>query len=302
MRVLPAQQQANIGLLNVSEEVMAYRDTVQKYADQDGIGDYVDYLLAIMMTESGGRGNDVMGSCGTLDPSTVTPDLSIQRGVKCFATQLSDAKDKGCDIKTAIQAYNYGGQFINYVVDNGKKWTIDLAIEFAKQKSGGRKVPYKNAVSLSYGYDYRYDYGGMFYVPVVCQYLLVVDFDDETVQKIVDKAQSLAGTPYVWGGASTTGTDCSGFTMQCFREAGISLPHSAEGQYDMTQHFTDESQAKAGDLVFFTKTTADSSKYITHVELYLGDGRMIGAGDPVAVHDFHKAYYQNHFVAFGRVK
>lgn len=65
---------------------------------------------------------------------------------------------------------------------------------------------------------------------------------------------------------------------------------------------TDESQAKAGDLVFFTKTTADTSKYITHVELYLGDGRMIGAGDPVAVHDFHKAYYQNHFVAFGRVK
>ena len=51
MTVLPAQQQANIGLLNVSEEVMAYRDTVQKYAEQDGIGDYVDYLLAIMMTE-----------------------------------------------------------------------------------------------------------------------------------------------------------------------------------------------------------------------------------------------------------
>ena len=60
------------------------------------------------------------------------------------------ADEKECDINTAIQAYNYGMGFIDYVAENGKVYTLDLAIAFAEEKSGGRQVDYKNQIAIDY--------------------------------------------------------------------------------------------------------------------------------------------------------
>lgn len=77
----------------------------------------------------------------------------------------------------------------------------------------------------------------MFYVQLVTQYLVTTEFDDDTVQAIMDEALKYEGWRYVYGGASpTTSFDCSGLTQWTYGKAGINLPRTAQQQYDVTQH------------------------------------------------------------------
>lgn len=95
----------------------------------------------------------------------------------------------------------------------------------------------------------------MFYVLLVSQYLTVAQFDDETVQAIMEEALKYEGWTYVYGGDSpSTSFDCSGLVQWCYGKAGIALPRTAQEQYNVTQHIP-LSEAKAGDLVFSTPPT-----------------------------------------------
>jgi cell wall-associated NlpC family hydrolase len=86
---------------------------------------------------------------------------------------------------------------------------------------------------------------------------------------VVAFAESFVGkSPYVWGGASPQGFDCSGFTMYCWGAFGVSLPHNAAAQQSMCASSTGDPQP--GDLVFF-----GSPAY--HVGLYVGGGSMVNA-------------------------
>ena len=136
--------------LNLSEEVLKHQPTVEKYAKEYGISDYVNYLLAIMQVEAGGTATDVMQSSESigLPPNSLSTEESIKQGCKYFSELLKSAEAKGCDIDTVVQAYNYGGGFIDYVAKHGKKYTFELAVSFAKDKSGGVKVTYKNEISI----------------------------------------------------------------------------------------------------------------------------------------------------------
>ena len=141
----------------------------------------------------------------------------------------------------------------------------------------------------------------MFYVLLVNQYIYVREFDDLTVQMIMNEALLYEGTAYVWGGSTPeTGFDCSGLTQWCFSVAGIELPRTAQEQYDATQHIP-LSDAKPGDLVFF-QGTYDTGNYITHVGIYVGDNYMYHAGSAVGYADLTTEYWQSHIVSAGRVK
>ncbi|MEV2909263.1 lysozyme family protein [Paenibacillus larvae] len=130
------QEQSNLagGTVNVSEEVLRYQPLVEQYAKQEGIPEYVGILLAIMMQESGGRGNDPMQSseslCGRIGCIT-DPDKSIEQGVKHFAAQL---KRSNGDLKLAIQSYNFGGGFIDFAQARGGTYTKQLAIQFSQEQ------------------------------------------------------------------------------------------------------------------------------------------------------------------------
>lgn len=87
---------------------------------------------------------------------------------------------------------------------------------------------------------------------------------------IVGIAQSLFGVPYVYGGTTPSGFDCSGFTSYVYRQAGISIPRTASAQQAAA---TPVSSPSPGDLVFF-----GSPAY--HVGIYVGPGRMIDAQRP----------------------
>ena len=101
--------------LNLSQEVLKHQPTVEKYAKEYGISDYVNYLLAIMQVESGGTGTtDVMQASESLGLplNSLSVEESIKQGCKYFSELLKSAESKGCDINTVVQAYNYGGGFI----------------------------------------------------------------------------------------------------------------------------------------------------------------------------------------------
>jgi cell wall-associated NlpC family hydrolase len=89
---------------------------------------------------------------------------------------------------------------------------------------------------------------------------------------VVAYAQQELGVPYVWGGASPSGFDCSGLAMWCYAQVGISLPHNAAMQYASITHIAHGSE-QPGDLVFFGSSAAG----IHHVGIYVGGGSMIDA-------------------------
>jgi cell wall-associated NlpC family hydrolase len=87
--------------------------------------------------------------------------------------------------------------------------------------------------------------------------------------KVISTAMQYLGVPYVWGGSSPRGFDCSGLVQYCYAKVGIYLPHSSRMQYNYGTHVS-RSQLKPGDLVFFWNP-------IHHVGIYIGNGNMINA-------------------------
>ena len=290
--------------LNLSEEVLQYQAIVEQYAQEYGISDYVPYLLAIMQAESGGKGSDVMQASESLGlpPNSLRTDESIRQGCRYLSSLIRSVNARDCDINTAIQAYNFGGQYISYVSDNGKQHSYSLAENFAKEKSGGRTVTYTNPIAVARNDGWRYAYGNQFYVEIVSQYLAVESFDNETVQIIMNEALKYEGWKYVYGGANpNTSFDCSGLTQWCYAKAGISLPRTAQAQYDATQHIS-MSEARPGDLVFF-HSTYDAGDYVTHVGIYVSPTKMYHAGSSgIGYANLTSSYYQQHLIGAGRIK
>jgi len=97
---------------------------------------------------------------------------------------------------------------------------------------------------------------------------------------VVSIALKYLGCPYVWGGASPSGFDCSGFVMYVYKQVGVSLPHSSRMQYTCGRPVS-RSELKPGDLVFFYNP-------ISHVGIYIGEGKMIhaaGRGKDVRINE-----------------
>ena len=105
--------------------------------------------------------------------------------------------------------------------------------------------------------------------------------DENLNKKIAERAKSLIGTPYLWGGNSSKGSDCSGFTQTIFRSEGIQLPRDARQQALLGNKINVESSIP-GDLFFF----GDGVK-ITHVGISLGGMDFIHQGGKVAINSLN---------------
>lgn len=286
----------------LSDNTISYTQDVKDAAVNEQIEDYVNYLLAIMEVESHGIGTDVMQSsesAGLPPNSFKTPQESIAQGAKYFASCVMKASEKECDINTAIQAYNYGTGFIDFVAENGKVYTLDLAIAFAEEKSGGKQVAYKNQIAIDYNGGWRYAYGNMFYAQLVNQY--IYNYDNATVQKIIDEAMKYSGWDYISGGSSPDdgGFDCSGLVQYVYGEAGINLPRLEKDQYEVCEEIEAEN-IQPGDLIFYKNETSNGE--IGHVAIYLGNGKVFEAGDPIGIYSATDEWHTSNQLHIGRVK
>lgn len=119
-------------------------------------------------------------------------------------------------------------------------------------------------------------------------------------QLLLQIIQPWMGDPYVFGGCSMTrGADCSCFVQQTAARLGVSLPRTAQTQWNATDRTTTPS---FGDLVFF-QGTYDSPDRITHVGWYIGGNQMISEAEPaVGRQSLDSPFWRAHLAGFGRLR
>lgn len=117
-------------------------------------------------------------------------------------------------------------------------------------------------------------------------------------RRVINSSLNYIGVPYVFGGTTPSGFDCSGFTRYVFAEAGISLPRTADVQYEMGVPVS-YSNLQPGDLVFFSTYTYGAS----HVGIYMGDDKFINASSSrgVVVDSLSSSYWASTYIGARRV-
>lgn len=123
-----------------------------------------------------------------------------------------------------------------------------------------------------------------------------------TANQVVEMALGYVGYPYVYGGSSPKGFDCSGFTSYIYKQFGYSLNRTCSGQLDNGTAVA-MSELQPGDLVIFKKY-ASSSKRASHVGIYIGEGQFVHASTSkvgVIVSNLSDAYYTTGFVGGRRI-
>ncbi|MGE4272316.1 MAG: C40 family peptidase [Desulfitobacterium sp.] len=111
------------------------------------------------------------------------------------------------------------------------------------------------------------------------------------VEQLLNRANSLIGVPYLWGGTTPKGFDCSGFVGYVFKASGISLPRTSFDMYKAGIPVK-RNELKPGDLVFFSTYTEGASD----VRIYIGGNRTIGASSGgVDIRSLSESYWDNHY-------
>lgn len=164
--------------------------------------------------------------------------------------------------------------------------------EIFQDTKGGRPYLFKDGLPAG-GSDGSNESGIDYTVPAEA-------LTDEEFAAIYKEAQKYVGTPYVWGGSSPeTGFDCSGYVCWVYNQNGYNVGRTtANGLWNKCQHIS-EAEAKPGDLVFFEGTYDTVGK--SHVGIYLGNGMMVSAGDPIKYANIHSSYWQKYLSGFGRL-
>ena len=161
------------------------------------------------------------------------------------------------------------------------------------QETQGNRPELFGGASVGYGSDGSGEAGIDYEVPAEA-------LSDPEFAAMLEEAEKYLGTPYVWGGSSPeTGFDCSGYVCWVLNQSGWDVGRTtANGLWQQSAKVS-EHEAKPGDLVFFQGTY--DTLGASHVGLYVGDGMMISAGDPIKYSNIHSSYWDKHLLGFGRI-
>ena len=114
-------------------------------------------------------------------------------------------------------------------------------------------------------------------------------------------ALSFLGVPYVYGGASPIGFDCSGLTLYVFKQFGYSLSHSASAQWHNSGVYVERSELQPGDLIMFNDPSRNAGKACSHVGIYIGNNEFVHAsssssgGRCVRISSLNETYYNKYY-------
>lgn len=208
----------------VSAEVEAYTPIIRVYANQYGIGEYVELIKAIMMQESGGQGLDPMQASESgyntrypRSPNAITdPEYSIDVGVQTVADSLRQAEVESPvdmeNIRLALQGYNFGNGFIPWARENYGGYSAVAAIEFS------------NYMAAQLGWN---AYGDKQYPAHVLRYYpfgraFTAEGNQAIVEIALTQIGNIGGEPYwSWWGLSERAEWCAMFVSWCADQAGL---------------------------------------------------------------------------------
>ena len=263
----------------VSAEVEAYTPLIQKYAKQYGIPEYVELIKAVMMQESGGKGNDPMqaaeGSFNKIYPHEPNgikdPEYSIECGVQELKAALVSAEvENPIDmerIKLALQGYNFGNGYISWAKTNYGGYSYANAVEFSAmqaQRLGWEKygdTQYPAHVLRYYPYGRAFTSGG----------------NQAIVEVALTQLGNEGGQPYwSWYGFGGRVEWCACFASWCadqcgYLESGIipkfSLCSDGVNWFKGKGQWQDKNyEPQAGDLIFFDWGSDGSIDHVGIVE------------------------------------
>lgn len=263
----------------VSAEVEAYTPLIQKYAKQYGIPEYVELIKAVMMQESGGKGNDPMQAAeGSFnkkyphEPNGIKdPEYSIECGVQELKAALTSAEvESPIDmehIKLALQGYNFGNGYISWAKTNYGGYSYANAVEFSAmqaQRLGWEKygdTQYPAHVLRYYPYGRAFTSGG----------------NQAIVEVALTQLGNEGGQPYwSWYGFDGRVEWCACFVSWCseqcgYLESGIipkfSLCSDGVNWFKGKGQWQDRNyEPQAGDIIFFDWGNDGSIDHVGIVE------------------------------------
>ena len=151
---------------------MTYQNLVREVLDEQDTAANEELVLAMIYTETKGRNNDLMQSSesATGEINSITDNKeSVRQGIQTLSDNLELASEKKVDVWTAVQAYNFGQAYIDYVAQNGGENTLELAKKYSKEVVApslgnvtGKTYSYYNILSIFYG-PKLYINGGNYY-------------------------------------------------------------------------------------------------------------------------------------------
>lgn len=202
--------------VGVSDEVLAYRATIQQVAQKYGMEAYVELLMAVMMQESGGRGSDPMqaaeGGFNKKYPHVPNGITDPAYSIECGVQELKYALDKaGCTgptdldrIKLALQGYNYGSGYIDWAMERDGGYTKENAIAYSDMMCARPNWPYDR-------------YGDKEYVDHVLRYYQITNtggtYPANGMQIPHFLQTDYPNIPYGGGSISTSGCGPTSFAM-----------------------------------------------------------------------------------------
>ena len=157
------------------------------------------------------------------------------------------------------------------------------------------EIPYENKASVNTPKFYR---GGKSTGVAPSAAALNGTSANSTAERIIATAKKYIGVPYLWGGTTPSGFDCSGFLQYVFRQNGINLLRTSKQQYTMGV-WVSKANLQKGDLVFFQT----GSNGISHVGMYIGNGQFIHASSSkgVTITDLSNSYWAARYHGARRV-
>lgn len=203
---------------------------------------------------------------------------------------------------SVVRYRGYSGSLVIGCLDNGTKVTV------LDENDAFYKIDCYDMVGYIAKTQVAREEDGSYYVcciagSVETKYLSTTSAENVLNLRSQVKAAglSMCGVPYVLGGYSRWGIDCSGLTRYAYSKAGMTLDWIAQSQLADGVIVAKEDM-QVGDLIFFEKTT-DNGRVATHVGIYIGNGQMVhaGASTGVVVSDLSIGYYEEHYLCARRV-